>query len=700
MITLGINGGIDFPYENEFNFQSDDLHDAAAALVVDGEVVSAVEEERLNRIKHSNKTSIFSAAKFLLADNGITIGQVDKVCYYMTEETCNNLLRYISRKNFIPVRQRLTKKINEVFKCEFDEKKLGFVPHHIAHAVSTYALSGFENSLILAIDGSGDGISGMILQGEAGTMEVLDTISLKNSLGRFYNGLIKYLGFSSFDEYKVMGLAPYGNPGGYRYAFDSFYKLLSNGGFEIKTEYFPLLNHLPGIPREKGEPFTQIHKDVAASIQESLEKMVFHLLKYYKETYNHQRLCLAGGVAQNCTMNGKILNSGMFEDVFVQPASTDAGTAVGAALYTYFKEKYEENKDNGNKLVIHLNSRLQHVYWGTDIGTNDSILEQLKKWETFVEYEKVENITKKTAELLAEGFVIGWVQGRSEFGPRALGNRSILADPRPAENKEIINAMVKKREAFRPFAPSVLGEYVEEYYEVPGNCKKFPFMTFVLNVKKEKKAILAAVTHVDGTARIQTVSKDTNQKYWQLIEEFRKITGIPVLLNTSFNNNVEPIVNTFTDAVVCYLTTRLHYLVVGDYLIKKKEVKHPDYLEMVPSIPLHIQLNHTRKLVTGETFKDTYEIRDNFLKSKNVLGNDALLLPDLSFGVVRADLSGELYSVLKEVDGKRTFKEIMTPQMYNNDKQGRSMAVEIVNLWTLRLIKMRPNRLIVEEKKR
>lgn len=684
MITLGLNGGIDFPYENEFNFQSVDLHDAAAALVKDGQVVSAIEEERLNRIKHSNKTSLYSAARFVLEDYGITLKDVDYLCYYLTEETCNWMIKAVSKKEFKPIRSRLLEKIKQLFDTDFPEDKLLFVHHHLAHAVSTFKMSGFEESLIMSIDAGGDGISGMMLKAKGNDMEVLEQIPLKKSFGTFYTGLIGYLGFRHFDEYKVMGLAPYGNPDTYKDVFKAFYRLLPEGRYEINPDFFHVLNHLEGIPREKGEPFSRVHQDVAASIQDALEKMIFHVVKHYKKKYNHNRLCLAGGVAQNCTVNGKLLYSGMYEDIFVQPASYDAGTAIGAALYPY----YDQLKDKARTYP-----RLETVYWGSPIGTNDTLLEKLKDWGPFVHYEKIDNITQATAKLLADGAVVGWAQGRSEFGPRALGNRSILADPRPAQNKDIINAMVKKREAFRPFAPSVLEEYVEEYYEVPPafKYKKFPFMTFVLDVKKEKQEILGAVTHVDGTSRIQSVSREQNEKYWQLIDEFRKLTGIPILLNTSFNNNVEPIVNSFEDAMVCFLTTRINYLVVGDYLIRKKEFENSVFLDMVPAIPLHISLSHLKKSVSSRDTEDVYEIRDNFLISSNAL-SDRVVFSDLSFGLVKSGVSRELFSILHHVDGKKDLAQLMNnPQGLDEAKQN-SIIDEIKSLWTLRLIRLKPQK--------
>lgn len=684
MITLGINGGLDFPYENEFNFQSDDLHDAAAALVVDGKLVSAIEEERLNRIKHSNKTSLFSAAKYVLNDYGITIDDVDCVCYYMVEETCNGLLHMVSNeKKIVPIRQRLAEKVSRVFNCDFPEKKIRFVHHHLAHAVSTLAMSGFNDCLVLSIDGSGDGVSIMVLKAKNGKMDVLDTISRKDSLGRFYTGLIRYLGFRNFDEYKVMGLAPYGNPKVYGDILKSFYRLLPNGRVEIRREQFDTLMRLEGIPRKKDEEFTQVHKDLAAAIQDALEVMVFHIVNFYKQKYNHTKLCMAGGVAQNCTVNGKLLYSGMFDDIFVQPASYDAGTSIGAALYTYYTE-------SGQTKIA--DSRLEHVYWGTDIGDNDSIGQELKMWDTWIEYQKMDQVTVAAARLLADGAVIGWAQGRSEFGPRALGNRSILADPRPAENKDIINAMVKKREAFRPFAPSVLEEYIEEYYVVPAHCqyRKFPFMTFVLDVKEDKQKILGAVTHVDGTARIQSVSKETNPKYWEVIDEFRKITGIPLVLNTSFNNNVEPIVNTTHDALVCYLTTKLNYLVIGDYLIRKKTVPLECYLDLVPTMPLHIGLHHSRRWNNQGEMKHTYEIRDNIMVSNSMPKMDVVLFPDVTYGLVKTNVSAELYTILKEADGKSTFQELANGRLTLNKEKMSAIGQEIFNLWALRLVRLNP----------
>ncbi len=549
MKVLGITMSI--PLHNEMNIISNTYgfgHDSAAVLVENGTVVAGIEEERLNRIKHTNKAPI-SAMKFCLQSNNLKLEHIDKIAVNFDEMFINSILKEIhlidkKQKEFYDARFYVQRALNEAFGETIEDNKIVFVPHHIAHAESTFKFSGFNKSLVLVIDGMGDNISGIVQSVEENKTETLYTIPYDISLGRYYLDVIRYLGYVMFDEYKVMGLAPYGDPIVYEAIFKKLYRLLPDGNFGINFGRFSQFYDL-GLPRRKGEPFTQVHKNISASLQYSLEEIVLHLIKHYKKVTNHSKLCMAGGVAHNCSLNGKILYSGLFDDIFVQPASHDAGGAIGAALYV----TKSEMKDGSSV-------KLDHVYWGTDVSESKIIVEELDRWNKFIDIKKSDNIVNDTAKLLAEGSVIGWVQGRSEFGPRALGNRSILADPRPPENKDIINKMVKKREAYRPFAPSVLEEHVEEYFVIPTSQKQFPFMNFVLKVKEEKQSILGAITHVDGTARIQTVSKASNPMYWNLINEFSKYTGVHILLNTSFNNNAEPIVDSVYDAIVCFLTTK------------------------------------------------------------------------------------------------------------------------------------------------
>ena len=349
--------------------------------------------------------------------------------------------------------------------------------------MSTYALSGFESSLVVTLDGEGDGCSGIVLtiDGDRGDAlagfehcEPLDVISTDNSLGYFYISVINCLGYKCFDEYKVMGLAPYGDPKKLRGIFRTFYTLLPEGKYEINYDNLMAWSNRFSH-RGKAEPFNQQHKDIAAALQEALEEMVFHVLRHYREVTQQNNLCLSGGIANNCTVNGKIVRSGMFEHVFIQPASHDAGCALGAALLSYYQLRPAAKTP----------SKLGHVYWGKHIGSDNEIEQYLTKWEGFLEFGRHDDIIERTAELLADDKVGGWVQDRSEFGPRALGNRSILADARPASNKNRINKLVKKREAYRPFAPSVIEEEVGTFFDVQPEQGPLGFMVLVVDVKKE-----------------------------------------------------------------------------------------------------------------------------------------------------------------------------------------------------------------------
>lgn len=663
MLTLGITGGWDSIYEKRYHIAM--KHDAAAVLVKDGEVVAAIEEERLNRIKHTNKAPL-SAIQFCLDSYGVKIQDVDRIAIHGLEDYMNHQFREYYLKNtaletFMDARALHRHLIKQQFGYDIDARRLVFVHHHIAHAVSAFAQSGFDESLVLTIDAYGDGISGMLLEGKGAAMKKIGSFPESKSLGRFYLGVIRFLGYDLFEEYKVMGLAPYGDASRYRSLFKSFYSLLPDGDYVIHLgNLHRLFEAVP--PGRKKDSLSEEHNDVAAALQESLEEIVFHVLKHYRRTTGQTKICIAGGVAHNCSLNGKLLYSGMFADIFVQPASHDAGGALGAALYVANREKPAAKP-----------AKLDHVYWGTEIGDDDAIGDELSGWEHFVGFEKHDNIAARAAQLMAEGAVIGWVQGRSEFGPRALGNRSILADPRPAKNKDIINAMVKKREAYRPFAPSVIEEAASEFFEVPQNRTEFPFMVFVLNVRPEKRELLGAITHVDGTARIQTVSKKTNPKYWELINEFGKLTGVPMLLNTSFNNNAEPIVDSVRDSVVCFLTTKLDYLVAGDYLVSKHQIDYSSYLNLVPALPKYARLQRTKQFFANNEMVTVCEIGNSF--------DDRYT----------ARVSAAAFNVLAGADKVRTIGELLAAQDITDDERKREIVAEIVEMWGRRMVALEPS---------
>lgn len=658
MIVLGIGGGLDLIDSSKYNA----AHDSAAVLMDNGKILFAIEEERLNRIKHTDKAPL-QAIRACLDHCHMTIEQVDRIAVYGQEQALNAALKHTNldrsqSEGWQDIRSIIQQLISNEFGCQWDAERILFVPHHMAHAISTFNMSGFTNSLILTMDGHGDGISTLVLSGKAGHLEVLNTWYMTDSLGFFYIEVIKFLGYEMFDEYKVMGLAPYGNPAKYRRLFKKFYALSENGSYKI---HFDRIDYLFEItePRRKHEPFSQVHKDIAASLQEALETIIFHILTHYQQQTGHDRLCLAGGVALNCTVNGKILSAGLFKQVFVQPIAHDAGAALGAALYVYYKEHPEVAFPG-----------LEHVYLGSEIGDDEAVGETLANWDAFLAYEKVEHITERTADLLAGGKVVGWVQGRAEFGPRALGNRSILADPRPAENREIINSMVKMREAYRPFAPAVLEEFASDYYELPGGMKEFPYMIYVVDVKKEQQQLLGAVTHIDGTARIQTVSRTTNAKFWQLIDDFRQRTGVPIVLNTSFNNNAEPIVNFVEDAIVCFLTTKIHYLVVGNYLIKKKEGSEKSYLSLFPSLRKHVMVEQTLRHSTGAWVTEQ-RVKCNYSEK------------------YQRSVSPAMFFVLTHADGNHALSELIA-LAEESGEQARDILTMILELWTQRLVVMKP----------
>ncbi|HEY0765889.1 MAG TPA: carbamoyltransferase C-terminal domain-containing protein [Pyrinomonadaceae bacterium] len=669
MLVLGISGGLDQVYaERDFLFPYGTFHDSAAVLVEDGKVVAGIEEERLNRIKHTSKGAV-SAIRFCLESHGLRLNELDQLAVYADEKGLGPgvrraYYRRLEEKSVLGLRDIVHEMLVAGLNDDIDDRKLLFVPHHMAHAASAYSQSGYDQSLVLTIDGVGDAASGMILNGKGAALELLHVISVQKSLGLFYLDVIRFLGYDQFEEYKVMGLAPYGDPRRYRSVFRSFYRLLPDGDYILNPDFPDILCKITQR-RGKHEPFTQLHKDIAAALQETLEAIVFHVIAHYQKKTGQRSLCLAGGVAHNCSLNGKLLYSGMFDNIFVQPASHDAGCAIGAALFPFFKQ---QSANGGNGKV----AQLDHVYWGTEIGNDQTVRNDLEPWRDFLEFEFRDDIAADSAELLAQGFVVGWVQGRSEFGPRALGNRSIVADPRPAENKDIINSMVKKREAYRPFAPAVLEEYIDEFFELPRPGMDSPFMTFVVRVREDKRELLKATTHVDGTARIQTVSRSTNSSFWQLIDEFRKRTDVPVLLNTSFNNNAEPIVDSVQDAIVCFLTTKLHYLSVGNYLVSKKNIDHEKYLTLVPQLPPYARLTQTKRFVSPDHTATFFEIGNTYAKQFAIeVSRDVFHLLDMADGVTSL---GDLLSV---------------PGRFQADTN--TIVDELVELWSKRVVKLRPS---------
>jgi carbamoyltransferase len=671
MLILGIQGGHRFPDEDDpKNFS---FHDSAAVILRDGEILAGIEEERLSRIKHSNCFPV-NAIRYCLESCNSALNDVDIIAtnnaeMYANLETQLALLENPSSPIIPNTKSHFIAPFQQAFGIDVRDK-MYFCNHHFAHAWSAFALSGFDHSLVLSIDGDGDNCSGMLLLGEGGRLRKLQEFKTPQSLGRLYQNLIKIVGYGRFDEYKVMGLAPYGDPRVFRDLFQKCYSLLPNGNYSVESAvtWFTCFEKagLLSQARRKGGPFLQVHKDFAAALQEMVERVVLHVLQYFKEKTREKNLCMAGGVAHNCTMNGKVLKSGLFEKMFVQPAAHDAGGALGAAIGAW-----RENGANARPRA------LTHVYWGTHIGPDQTIARTLDRWSAFLAYSLKESIAAETARLLADGAVVGWIQGRSEFGPRALGNRSIIADPRPSENKLRINEMIKKREQYRPFAPSVLEERISDFFDVTSTQTDFSFMIFVLQVHERARGLLGAITHVDGTARVQSVSRHTNPEYWNLIKEFEKLTGVPILLNTSFNNNAEPIVDSIDDAVKCFLTTGINYLAVGNYLVMKKNPAdiQDAALTLIPQMP------PSRKLVKRASIDWNSQVNQEYCAIESTKSRH--------FGIPEFRISLDMFDVLQRANCRDEFKTLAEKAGVRGDRVNE-LAGELMELWSQRVINVIP----------
>lgn len=547
------------------------MHDSSACLVRDGELLFAVAEERISRVKHDAGFP-HRAIRACLEFAGLKASQLDEVCFgwqtagptyrhdlkcYATGRMPLNYLNGLnSTRHFLSMWHQGggAKRFAQHFGPA--KARMRFVDHHLAHAISAYAYSGFDDAAVVVMDGRGAWEATSIWHGRDGRLDHVLTIPFPDSIGHFYSEFTEYLGFQrNSDEWKVMGLAPYGKPGADLSAFID----LQAEPYRVSTRHL-MSNGLPfaemtrrfGSPRVPESRIEERHKDVAYAVQDACETAMMRVAHLAAKKTGSKNLCLAGGVALNSKANGKIAASGMFAQLFVQPAASDDGVALGAALAPYMH--------NGGKLP---NRAMRHAYFGP--AFDDAAIEAaLRTYK--IRCSRVEDPAAAAAERLADGKILGWFQGRMEFGPRALGNRSILADPRDPEMNAKVNNAVKFREWWRPFAPSLKKEAAGEYLE---SATDSPFMILTAQVKREKRSVIPAVTHVDGSARPQTVEKEINPLYWRLIDEFGKRTGVPVVMNTSFNLRGEAIVHTPTDAIRTFYSSGMDALVIGSFVVEK-----------------------------------------------------------------------------------------------------------------------------------
>jgi len=585
-------------------------HDSAAAIIINGKIIAAAQEERFTRKKHDSGYP-FNAIEFVLNFSELKLHQVDYIVFYEKpflkfERLLETYTAFAPRgfKSFsmsMPIWLReklfqktmLFKELKNHDKSFSDVNKIYFSEHHFSHAASAFYPSPFKNSAVLTLDGVGEWATTTLAKGSGEKLEILKEIHFPHSIGLLYSAFTYYTGFKvNSGEYKVMGLAPYGEPKFKSLIFNKLIDLKEDGTFRLNMEYFDYATGLKMINEKFSKLFgesarnpdrdsiTQFHMDVASSIQSVTEEIVLRLAKSIAKEHGNKNLCMSGGVALNCVANGKILKEKIFENIWIQPAAGDAGGALGAALALWYKElknqRFESTKD-----------QMQGSYLGPSFS-DDEIEKDLVNLG--VKYNKFsyEDLLEITAKELSQKKTIGWFQGRMEFGPRALGARSIIADPRSEKMQKILNLKVKFRESFRPFAPSIIREDLSDWFGL--DCDS-PYMLLVADVNKSirreiteeeeklfgidklnvKRSNIPAVTHVDYSARIQTVHKDTNPKYYKLIQNFKKITNCPVIVNTSFNVRGEPIVCSVQDSYKCFMATDLDMLVCGNFVLYKEQ---------------------------------------------------------------------------------------------------------------------------------
>jgi len=583
-------------------------HDSAATILVDGKIIAAAQEERFTRKKHDANYP-FNAIEFVLNFAKIKLSDVDQVIFFEKpflkfERLLETYVAFAPRgfKSFcmampIWLKDKLFQKkmlFNELKRHDnnfIDDKKIYFSDHHLSHAASAFFPSPFEEAIVLTADGVGEWATTTVAIGKGNNLEIKKEIHFPHSLGLLYSAFTYYTGFKvNSGEYKLMGLAPYGVPIYEDKIKSNLIDIKEDGSFHLDQSYF---NYATGLTmtnkkfdnlfgqkvrNSKNEKLTQFHMDIAASIQKVTEDVMIKLIKSLKKEFNISNLCLAGGVALNCVANGKILKEKIFDNIWVQPAAGDAGGSLGAALALWHIEQNNSRK-------VDLNDSMQGSYLGPEYSQKD-IEEQLDKAGAKYEIFKDQELLDKTATDLSKEEAVGWFQGRMEFGPRALGGRSILGDPRSEKMQKNLNLKVKYRESFRPFAPSILKEDLSEWFDINVDS---PYMLMVSNINKNKtikmtenqknlfgidklnvkRSEIPAVTHVDYSSRIQTVHKETNEKYFRLIEKFKDKTNCPILVNTSFNVRGEPIVNTPLDAFNCFMGTDLDKLVIGNCYLDK-----------------------------------------------------------------------------------------------------------------------------------
>lgn len=657
MLALGLAGGLDAVDEQNLDTPDNYTYDGAAVLVENGAVVAAFEQERLDRIKHSNKFPL-QAIEACLAMRGVTARDLDAIGYYVDERTADALLArlFLARPDIgmrVNARTLLQATLGRGLQCAIDPSKLRFYEHRMTHAASAMHQSGFDDALVYVVDNAGGVYRGTRAEDGRVAIEPLLLISPAQSLQRLCQAVFPFLGLGIFDEHKGIALASRGDADRFAPLVDAMVELLPDGQYRLHLDRAGALMGVVDPPRGK-EP-GQEHEDLAAAVQRAMERVVLHVAGHFRHATGIARICLAGGMAENTSTNGRILDARLFDDVFVHPAAYDSGCAVGAALLA--------SQDAG---VPSVRQRVQSVRWG---GEPRAAL--VEEWNGLLRAERSEHAPLAAARLLAGNRLVGWVDGRSDFGSHALGSRNVLADPRPVENRVRVHTALHRAETYRPLAALVPEEELHAWCDLPKTVTALPFQTFAVRVRAERRAELGAAMQDDGCARVQSVSRETEPRLHALLRAFGESTGTAALLSASFNTKIEPVVETADDAIVSFLNSGLDALVIGDWVAEKVEARWSEDVPLRASLPPYVRIVRAKGLAERKRRASSDEIRTTFTPG------------------LRRTISRELADALIALDGEEPLSEVVGRGAADADGRRRLMD-ELLALWALRMIVLRP----------
>ncbi|MCK1502133.1 carbamoyltransferase N-terminal domain-containing protein [Bradyrhizobium sp. 188] len=586
MFTLGLSGGLDLVHEQRLDAPENYTYDGAAVLLKDGVVVAALEQERLDRIKRSNKFPM-GAISFCLRSHGLTLSDLSSIAYYADERAADALLTrmYLARPEF---RQRLSARgllhttLQRALGCDVELSKLRFYEHKLTHAACAMHQSGFAESLVFVIDNAGGLYAGRRQPDGAVAMETLALTVPAKSIQKLCHAILPFLGLGLFDEYKALAMSMQGNADVFRDAVSRLYDLLPDGDYRLHLDRVPaLIDQIE--PSRSGVELQQRHYDFAASLQEAMEEIVLHVLSHYRAKTGLRHLCVAGGMAENVEINSSLMYSGLFDEVFVHPIAHDAGCALGAALLS--------SQDDGMPAP---RERVQSVQWGSEPEPGPQVEAELERWRDFVGFERNNDVIRRAAKAIAEGSLVAWLEGRSDFGSHALGSRNVLARTDATEMGERLRLALGRQEVHHRPALLIRDQDIRSWCELPAQYQAVPFQTFTLRVREQRRAEAGAALYANGKAKVQTVSQRQKPRLYRLLGELGLMTGSAAMLSASFNRSSEPTVESVEDAVASFVGSELDYLIVGDFIAERKDVRDEARMRLRISLPPFVQLVRSR----------------------------------------------------------------------------------------------------------